>query len=126
MPPHQKSKIEKIGKYFRPIFWAYLMTFSFLGLIKFIETLFLPEWYEVRQTTGIFLTIFLILFLVTFLVISIYKVTHPYISKNDHDENDVDWGLASFILGPLTIHCLLVFLWDIDIIGFVLILFQSF
>lgn len=117
MNNYQKSRVEKIGKYFRPIFWSFLMVFSFLGLLKFFESLFLPD---LRHAIGFFFGTFIALLLIIVFILAIYKVTHPYISKNDYDERDGNWGVAVYLLTPfIVIHILLKLFFGFDFIGFI-------
>lgn len=116
---YQKNKIEKFGQYFRPIFWAYLMTFSFLGFVMLLDRMFSPGSRELREAAGIPYLIFLIIVLIVVLLISGYKVTHPHFSKNDYDDSDENWGGAAFFLIPLTVNYFIFFFWNINILGFI-------
>ena len=113
MNSYKKSNWEKFGKHFRPIFWAYSSVFFFFVLIRSFEILFLPQW---RQGIGIPFLIFCIIASSAMLTLATYKITHPYISKDGHDEQDEKWALAAFILIPLTVHLLVLGFWDINLV----------
>ena len=77
----------KIGKYGRPIFWAYVMVFLFQSLIKIIGDFFTQNGRDfiisVFDSVGDVLagTLLVLLPSSIFFAISIYRVTHPYISR---------------------------------------------
>ncbi len=118
MNNYQKSKIEKVGKYFRPIFWSYFTVFFSVSLIKILrEAIFIsPTW----KVIGWFFGLFLILFSLVATIFGIYRITHPYIGKEDYDSGDEGWGVAAyFLLLFLIIYLPLKYYFGIDILEYI-------
>ena len=114
----------KIGKYGRPIFWAYVMVFLFQSLIKIIGDFFTQNGRDfiisVFDSVGDVLagTLLVLLPSSIFFAISIYRVTHPYISRDEHDDRDINWGMGLIFIFLFTIlHFLLLYLFDYDLYG---------
>lgn len=114
--------MQKIGRYGRPIFWAGLMSLSFAALVKFFKDLFNQEWRETLFTnfsTGVF-SIFIWLVLIVVFIISIYKVTHPYVNKDEYDSSNEAWAVGIMILGPLVLaQVLLQQFFDFNLVNFI-------
>jgi uncharacterized membrane protein YhaH (DUF805 family) len=116
------SLFSKIGKYGRPIFWAGSMSYLSYIFYKIIGDFFIPGGQEflvsVYNDVGdILVGVFTTLVLIILLAVSVYKVTHPYISKNGYDESDEQWAVGICIFASIIIlHILLIYLFDFDLL----------
>lgn len=91
------KKSVTIGKYIRPIFWSLSFAGSLWLIFEFFSKLFLdklPAW----GLKYIFLDIFCILLIVVIFIVSLYRITHPYVSKEEYDSSNEGWTVFLFIV----------------------------
>ena len=119
-----QKNIPKIGKYGRPIFWAYAMVFLLQSFIKIIGDFFTQGGRSFifgifNEGIGIsFYFIFVLIIAGIFFIVSIYRVTHPHISKNEDDDKDINWGMGIILIFLfILLHLLLLYLFDYDLYG---------
>ena len=109
--------MRKIGKHSRPIFWALSLSTCVWAISKFFHKLFLGQlvikWIS---RDGFLLTLSLLMILVVFLI-SLYRVTNPYISKEGYDPIDEAWGVGIFIAVILILIHLLGYFFHFNLLG---------
>ena len=93
------EKSSTIGKYVRPIFWALSFSGSLWLIFEFFSKLFLgklPTWgWGLGDIFLLFLS-FLLVFVI--FIVSFYRVTHPYINKEEYDSSNENWTAFLFIV----------------------------
>ncbi|MDO8658998.1 MAG: hypothetical protein Q7K54_00180 [Candidatus Parcubacteria bacterium] len=89
--------MRKIGKYGRPIFWSLSFSSSLWLVSKFFYKLFFGQLASWGFKNNFFF-ILSVLMILAILFLSLYRITHPYISKEDYDSVDDAWGMGIFVL----------------------------
>ena len=108
-----------IGRYARPMFWAFLMAWSLQSLWKIAGNFFLPNFFVGLEIGSIIFLPIMLLILFGIIFASVYHVVNPYISKEEFDERNVQWGLAACVLVPLAIvHLLLLHFFQFNLLDF--------